>query len=137
MAALHKSADPQTRLLQNLEHQKLREWFTSLRQLTRLDLAGAAALNLRICWTFMSQLQHLDLCCYTALSVQEDVLVLAEAPHLTYLSFVGTGATEGVGRGYPKYSCLQDLERLAAAIKDSNVQPSKLFRLSASRYEWL
>ena len=107
------------------------EWFTSLKQLTRLEIAEAAAFNFTACWTFVSQLQHLDLRRYEASSLQEDVLVLAEAPHLTYLSFADT-----VVSVHTRDVDVHVLERLAAAIKESHAQHFKLLRLRASNYIW-
>ena len=120
-------------------YKRMPEWFSSLKQLTRLDLAGAAVLDFRACWICFSQLQHLNLRCYES-KIHRDVLILAEAPQLTYLSFADLGEDRWnyTGTSRPSDECVENLERLAAAIKKSHVQPSKLFRINVRRfwYEW-
>lgn len=112
------------------------DWFTSLRQLTRIDMSGAPRLGFCSWWTCLSQLQHLDLRCY-GLKLAEDVMNLAEAPHLTYLCLADLGS----GKWHiedPSAECVQILESLAAAIQTSHAQPSKLFRINIDSYkfEW-
>ena len=67
----------------------------------------------------------------------EDVMNLAEAPHLTYLCLADLGSDKWHIKD-PSAECVQILESLAAAIQTSHVQPSKLFRINIDSYkfEW-
>ena len=103
-------------------------------------MAGAAVLDFYTCWQYFLQLQHLDLRCYDS-GLREDVLMLAAAPHLTYLSFADLGMDKWNGTGAPEDPSdkrVQVLDCLATAVRKSRKQPSKLFRINKRPfwYEW-
>ncbi len=119
---------------------QLPDWFADLQRLTRLDLPGSAVLNFYVCWPCLSQMHHLDLRSYDS-SIKKDVLLFAQMPHLTYLSFADLGPDAWNGTGVPEdpeEETIRNLNLLAKALKRSRVQPSRLFRISVRRfwYEW-
>ena len=112
-------------------------WFTALKQLTRLELPGAAVLDLNHCFPYISQLCHSDLSCYAS-NIDHRIFLFSHMPNLTYLSFADLGVDKWNGTSVHDrsgYEC-DCLDSLTIMLSQSQKQPAKLFRINASDFSY-
>ena len=114
-------------------------WFTALKQLTRLDLPGAAMLGFDYCFPYFSKLHHLDLRSYDS-QIDHRIFLFSHMPNLTYLSFADLGMDKWnyTGTRDPSDDEVDCLKQLTTMFRQSRKQPANLFRINAKvfSYEW-